>query len=284
MPAVITQNTSPIDIGLQDSPFRGNGWGLCQWRRRDIRSPAKVFLPAETSGAHSTFRNYTQVWTWQLDPQTRRGKCLPSKSQLLVGNIGKGLSRQYVMRRKTFSNFATKKLCWPLGHERLEPSLIDVNVQGDRADFGPTWNLQTNSGGPVILHKGDSSAIDIEEVQWMIDSSMKRGPKIPKYIHPYPPYVEKFEYPRGFKIPDFSLFGGDSSLSSLEHVARFSAQCGDANHDYHKLRLFNYSLTATTFSRYINLPLNSVQNLGWSSQKVPWAVSPRDGQNTHRYE
>ncbi|KAM1242648.1 hypothetical protein ACFX2G_034982 [Malus domestica] len=40
-----------------------------------------------------------------------------------------------------------------------------------------------------------------------------------KAIHPYPAYVEKFEYPNGFKIPDFSLFAGESSLSSLEHVA-----------------------------------------------------------------
>ncbi|KAM1067760.1 hypothetical protein ACFX2B_022777 [Malus domestica] len=62
----------------------------------------------------------------------------------------------------------------------------------------------------------------------MIDSAMKKGPKFPKFIHPYPAYVEQVEYPRGFKIPDFSLFAGESSLSSLEHVARFTAQCGDS--------------------------------------------------------
>ncbi|KAM1047423.1 hypothetical protein ACFX2C_026781 [Malus domestica] len=94
----------------------------------------------------------------------------------------------------------------------------------------------------------------------MIDSAMKKGPKFPKFIHPYPAYVETFGYPKGFKIPDFSLFVGESSLSSLEHVARFTAQCGDVNSDFHKLRLFNFSLTGSAFAWYINLPPNSIQN------------------------
>ncbi|KAM0976220.1 hypothetical protein ACFX2C_019160 [Malus domestica] len=89
---------------------------------------------------------------------------------------------------------------------------------------------------------------------------MKKGPKFPKFIHPYPAYVEQFEYPRGFKILDFSLFAGESSLSSLKHVARFTAQCRDVNRDFHKLRLFNFSLTGSAFSWYINLPPNSVQS------------------------
>ncbi|KAM2220628.1 hypothetical protein ACFX1S_019815 [Malus domestica] len=89
---------------------------------------------------------------------------------------------------------------------------------------------------------------------------MKKGPKFPKFIHPYPAYVERFKYPKGFKIPDFSLFAGESSLSSLEHVARFSAQCGDVDSDFHKLRLFNFSLTGSTFAWYINLPPNSIQS------------------------
>ncbi|KAM2948538.1 hypothetical protein FF1_035534 [Malus domestica] len=94
----------------------------------------------------------------------------------------------------------------------------------------------------------------------MIDLAMKKGPKFPKFIHPYPAYVEQFEYPKGFKIPDFSLFAGESSLSSLEHVARFTAQCGDVNSDFHKLRLFNFLLTGSAFAWYINLPPNSIQS------------------------
>ncbi|KAM1808208.1 hypothetical protein ACFX11_031121 [Malus domestica] len=98
------------------------------------------------------------------------------------------------------------------------------------------------------------------EVQKMIDSAMTKGPKFLKFIHPYPAYVEKFEYPKSFKILDFSLFTGESSLSLLEYVARFTAQCRDVNSDFYKLRLFNFSLTGSAFAWYINLSPNSIQS------------------------
>ncbi|KAM2543280.1 hypothetical protein TB2_022617 [Malus domestica] len=104
------------------------------------------------------------------------------------------------------------------------------------------------------------TSIDMTEVQRMIDSAMKKRPKLPKFIHPYPAYVEWFKYPKGFKIPDFSIFAGESSLSSLEHVACFTAQYGDVNSDFHKLWLFNFSLTSSAFAWYINLPPNSIQS------------------------
>ncbi|KAM2085482.1 hypothetical protein ACFX1R_023154 [Malus domestica] len=106
----------------------------------------------------------------------------------------------------------------------------------------------------------EATSVDMTEVQRMIDSAMKKGLKFSKFIHPYPTYVEKFEYHKGFKIPDFSLFAGESSLSSLEHVAHFTAQCGYVNSDFHKLRLFNFSLTGSAFAWYINLPPNFIQS------------------------
>ncbi|KAM2537585.1 hypothetical protein TB2_023119 [Malus domestica] len=127
-----------------------------------------------------------------------------------------------------------------------------------------TINLEkgggSNSRSDGTDQRVEAASVDMTEVQRMIDSAMKKGPKFPKFIHPYPAYVETFGYPKGFKIPDFSLFAGESSLSSLEHVARFTAQCGDVNSDFHKLRLFNFSLTGSAFAWYINLPPNSVQN------------------------
>ncbi|KAM1898439.1 hypothetical protein ACFX14_032791 [Malus domestica] len=94
----------------------------------------------------------------------------------------------------------------------------------------------------------------------MIDSALKKGLKFSKFIHPYPVYVEKFEYPKSFKSPDFSLIARKSSLSSLEHVAWFTAQYGDVNSDFHKLRLFYFSLTGSAFVWYINLPPNSIHS------------------------
>ncbi|KAM1076990.1 hypothetical protein EV1_024148 [Malus domestica] len=125
-----------------------------------------------------------------------------------------------------------------------------------------TNDLEKRGGSSSRSHEADqkveTTSIDMTEVQWMINSAMEKGSKFLKFIHQYPAYMEKFEYPKGFRIPDFSLFAGESSLSSLEHVARFTAQCGYVNCDFHKLRLFNFSLTGSAFAWYINLLPNSI--------------------------
>ncbi|XP_068344143.1 uncharacterized protein [Pyrus communis] len=148
-----------------------------------------------------------------------------------------------------------------------QPRQLSTNVpiQAERGSARPQPITLDKRGGQGNRSEGpnqgeEATSVNMTEVQRMIDSALKKGPKFPKFIHPYPAYVERFEYPRGFKIPDFILFAGESSLSSLEHVARFTAQCGDVNSDFYKLRLFNFSLTGSAFAWYINLPPNSVQS------------------------
>lgn len=85
------------------------------------------------------------------------------------------------------------------------------------------------------------------------------GPVFPKFIHPHPIAVKKFEYPWSFRIPDLSLFSSELSLSSIECNDRFTAQFWNVNHDFHKLRLFNFSLTSIAFSWYIIVSSNLVQ-------------------------
>ncbi|KAM2674253.1 hypothetical protein EV2_015470 [Malus domestica] len=93
----------------------------------------------------------------------------------------------------------------------------------------------SNSRSDGSDHRVEATPIDMTEVQRMINLAMKKGSKFPKFIHLYPAYVEQFEYPRGFKIPN-------------------------VNSDFHKLRLFNLLLTGSAFAWYINLPSNSVQS------------------------
>ncbi|CAL9024361.1 unnamed protein product, partial [Prunus brigantina] len=64
---------------------------------------------------------------------------------------------------------------------------------------------------------------------------------------------------------EFTLFSGDGHTSSIEHIGRFTAQCGEADSDAHKLRLFVHSLTGAAFSWFINLPPNSVRD--WSDME-----------------
>ena len=54
-------------------------------------------------------------------------------------------------------------------------------------------------------------------------------------------------YPRGYRFPNFSFFSREDGQSTLEHVVRFTMQCGElANYEniyYFKLILFPNSLT-----------------------------------------
>ena len=44
-----------------------------------------------------------------------------------------------------------------------------------------------------------------------------------KFYKPYPEMIDKENpYPRGYRIPDFSLFSREDGQFTLEHVARFT--------------------------------------------------------------
>ncbi|CAN0880135.1 hypothetical protein LINGRAHAP2_LOCUS13485 [Linum grandiflorum] len=82
----------------------------------------------------------------------------------------------------------------------------------------------------------------------------------PVYRKPYPEWVDRHHpFPRGFRVPEFATFTGMGDQSTVEHVGRFTVQCGDVG-DFVKLRLFGNSLTGPAFAWYVNLPSNSIQN------------------------
>ncbi|CAN0829178.1 hypothetical protein LINGRAHAP2_LOCUS1064 [Linum grandiflorum] len=82
----------------------------------------------------------------------------------------------------------------------------------------------------------------------------------PVYRKPYPEWVDKHHpFPRGFRVPEFATFTGMGDQSTVEHVGRFTVQCGDVG-DFVNLRLFGNSLTGPAFAWYVNFPSNSIQN------------------------
>ncbi|GKV50531.1 hypothetical protein SLEP1_g57234 [Rubroshorea leprosula] len=82
----------------------------------------------------------------------------------------------------------------------------------------------------------------------------------PAYRKLYPNFIDQENpFPRGFKVPEFTLFSGDGGYSTIEHIGRFTIQCGEASGDDNlKLRLFPSSLTSTALTWYLSLPQNSV--------------------------
>ena len=86
--------------------------------------------------------------------------------------------------------------------------------------------------------------------------------KKPIYRKPYPDWIDRvMPLPKGYKVPYFFTFLGDDDKSTMEHVSRFTAQCGEEiQNDYYKLQLFLLSLIRIAFTWYYSLLHNSVQN------------------------
>jgi hypothetical protein len=80
------------------------------------------------------------------------------------------------------------------------------------------------------------------------------------YQRPYPDEYEYVAYPQGFKIPEFVKFISDDSKTTLEHIAQFIIQYGEAStSDIYKLRLFPLSLSCAVSTWFISLAPNSVR-------------------------
>ncbi|KAH7839724.1 hypothetical protein Vadar_007900 [Vaccinium darrowii] len=130
----------------------------------------------------------------------------------------------------------------------------------DHMPRNTTWEPPVNSRVP--LEERPALRDEILGLMQEVYGPLNRGVQTQIYRKPYPEWIDRqFEVPRGFKIPDFTLFHGDGKQSTTEHIARFTAQCKElGNNGFVKLKLFSNSLTGTAFKWYSNLTPESVPN------------------------
>ncbi|XP_050874959.1 uncharacterized protein LOC127078556 [Lathyrus oleraceus] len=65
--------------------------------------------------------------------------------------------------------------------------------------------------------------------------------------------------PRGSKIPKSTKFSGDTSESTIEHIAKYMTEAGDlANSENLRMKYFPSSLTKNAFTWFTTLPPNSI--------------------------
>ncbi|GKV12837.1 hypothetical protein SLEP1_g23931 [Rubroshorea leprosula] len=131
-----------------------------------------------------------------------------------------------------------------------------------RPNAAPQPNFQNNAFQPLGL-QATPPPLDRNQLIDLVQETY--GPALrplvcPSYHKPYPDYIDRDNpFPRGFKVPEFTLFSGDASQSTIEHIGRFTIQCGEAlGDDFLKLRLFPSSLTGTALTWYLSLSQNSV--------------------------
>ncbi|XP_050877009.1 uncharacterized protein LOC127080750 [Lathyrus oleraceus] len=92
----------------------------------------------------------------------------------------------------------------------------------------------------------------------MAQNGLNTGLRRPNYSSPLSEYVLT-ELPRGCKIPKFTKFSGDTSESTIEHIARYMTEAGDlANSENLRMKYFPSSLTKNAFTWFTTLPPNSI--------------------------
>lgn len=83
----------------------------------------------------------------------------------------------------------------------------------------------------------------------MAQNGVNMGLQRPKYTSPMLEYVLKTELPRGWKVPKFTKFTGETNESTVEHIARYLAEAEDiANNENFRMRYFPSSLTKNSFT------------------------------------
>jgi hypothetical protein len=77
----------------------------------------------------------------------------------------------------------------------------------------------------------------------------------PNFVSALSDYVLTEELPKGWKIPKFTKFGGETNESTVEHISRYLTEASDiANNENLRMKYFPSSLTKNAFTWFTTLP------------------------------
>jgi hypothetical protein len=80
------------------------------------------------------------------------------------------------------------------------------------------------------------------------------------YTPPFPEWYHRVALPNRVKVPsEFTKFSGQDDTSTVEHIARYLMQLGEASADEaFRIRYFPLSLTCPAFTWFTSLPAHSI--------------------------
>jgi hypothetical protein len=80
------------------------------------------------------------------------------------------------------------------------------------------------------------------------------------YTPPFPEWYHRVALPKRVKVPtEFNKFSGQDDTSTVEHIARYLMQLGEASADEaFRIRYFPVSLTGPAFTWFTSLPAHSI--------------------------
>jgi len=138
----------------------------------------------------------------------------------------------------------------PVIQGQPEVILVDRNDNADEV----VRNVQQQNIG---AHNNIANLVE----KIMAQNGLNIGLHRPNFVSPLSELVLQSELPKGYKIPEFTKFAGDTSESTVEHIARYLTEAGDlANDEKLRLKFFPNSLTKNAFTWFTTLAPHSIQH------------------------
>ncbi|XP_058771881.1 uncharacterized protein LOC131645223 [Vicia villosa] len=115
--------------------------------------------------------------------------------------------------------------------EHLEQNVPRV-VQRNQDAKQVLRNVQQNN---FMGHNNISNVVE----QILVQNGINVGLHRPNFVSPLSEYIRQTELPRGWKVPKFTKFAGETGESTVKHVARFQTEADDlANNENLKIKYF----------------------------------------------
>jgi len=106
--------------------------------------------------------------------------------------------------------------------------------------------------------EGQNNIANVVEIL-LTQNGFNLGLHRPNFVSPLPEYVTMEELPRGWKIPKFTKFGGETNESIVEQITRYLTEAGDiTNNENLRMKFFSSSLIKNAFIWYTTLPPGSI--------------------------
>ena len=140
---------------------------------------------------------------------------------------------------------------------QAQPEVILVNM-----DHGADEVVRNVEQQNIGAHNNIANLVE----NIMAQNGLNIGLHRPNFVSPLSEYVLQTELPRGYKIPKFRTFAGDTSDSIVEHITQHLTEAGDiANNENLRLKFFRNSLTKNAFTWFTTLAPHSIQH--WTQLK-----------------
>ncbi|XP_058776003.1 uncharacterized protein LOC131650309, partial [Vicia villosa] len=143
--------------------------------------------------------------------------------------------------------------------------VVETTRHGDQIEQEIPRVVQRHQNADQVLRNiqqdvnvGHNNISNVVE-QILVQNGINVGLHRPNFVSPLSEYVRQTELPRGWKIPKFTKFAGETGESTVEHIARFQTEAGElANNENLKMKYFPSSLTKNDFTWFTTLPPQSL--------------------------